>query len=273
MTDVVSPFGTYKLNDRQAQLLRWAQGMPVGWLGRRGALLLRKSLLMGNLSVIDAVVDGLMMRLYMKDNVSERKFLFMPQFFDRLERDLLKKHLKPGAIFVDIGANAGIYSLSAAPLVGHEGRVLSIEPNPALVDRLVFNMTLNGFDHQMLVEQAGISDREGYFDLVLDEKNLGGASIVAVRSNEKITVRCHTLFDIVMKYHLPRITALKIDIEGAEDRALAPFFEKAPETLYPGLLIVENSPQDWKQDLKAVVAKAGYRLLQTTRMNLIWVRE
>lgn len=270
MTDVVSPFGTYRLDRRQEKCLRWAQSMPVGWMGRRVALVLRKSVLMDDTGVIDAVVDGLMMRLYMRDNVSERKFLFMPQFFDAHERGLLKRRLAPGDIFVDIGANAGIYSMTAAALVGHEGKVLSIEPNPALVDRLVFNMTLNGFDHQMLVEQAGVSDKAGYFDLVFDASNLGGSSIVAVRSDEKITVRCHTLLDIVMKYHLPRIDALKIDIEGAEDKALVPFFKAAPAALYPKTLIVENSPKDWKMDLQAVLQGAGYKLLETTRMNMVW---
>lgn len=273
MTDVVSTFGTYKLGKRHAQYLRWAQGLPVGWFGRRGALLLRKSVLADGPAIIDAVVDGLMMRLYMKDNVSERKFLFMPQFFDSFERSLLKKRLKAGDVFVDVGANAGIYSLTAAAIVGHEGRVLSVEPNPAVVDRLVFNMTLNGFDHQMLVEQAGVSDEEGYFDLALDASNLGGSSLVVERGSEKITVRCHPLLDIVMKYHLPRIDALKIDIEGAEDRALVPFFARAPEHLHPRVIILENSPKDWKADLQGALLASGYALLETTRMNLVFEKK
>lgn len=269
-TDVLSKFGAYALGKHHTQLLRWAQGMPVSWLGRRAALILRKAVLQGELKIVDAVVDHLNLRLYMTDNVSERKFLFMPQFFDRAERDLLKQHLGAGSIFVDIGANAGIYSMTAASLTGPTGMVLAIEPNPQVLDRLKFNMSLNGFDHQMQVEQAAVSDAEGYVDLVLDDSNLGGASLVTERSENKIRVSAHPLLSIVMKYHLPRIDAMKVDIEGAEDKALIPFFETAPAHLHPRYIIIENSPQDWQRDLSGALKQHGYQLLMTTRMNLVW---
>lgn len=275
MTDNTSPFGTYKLNALDQWFLRQAQTMPVSWLGRRLALILRKGVLCRGPKIIDAVVDGLQLRLYMQDNVSERKFLFMPQFFDGFERQLLKEKLKAGDTFVDVGANAGIYTLTAAALVGSIGRVLSIEPNPAVLERLKFNMALNGFNP--MIEQAGVSDSEGSFDLTLDDTNLGGSSLVAERSDKKISarkinVRCAPLLSILQKHGIETIHALKIDIEGAEDKALIPFFKNAPKTLHPALIILENSPQDWRQDLPRTLQQAGYRLLQTTRMNMVWGR-
>jgi FkbM family methyltransferase len=270
MADVTSPFGTYSLNSRERQFLRWAQGMPVGWLGRRAALILRKTVLVKDHVIVDAIVDGLKMRLYMQDNVSERKYLFMPQFFDRAERGLLRQRLKPGDVFVDIGANAGIYSLTAAALVGEEGHVLSVEPNPVVLDRLKFNMALNGFERRTLIEQSCVSDSEGAVDLALDDTNLGGSSLVEARSEKTIRVAAYPLIGILGKYQLEKIDALKIDIEGAEDRALIPFFRDAPEGLHPKLLIVENSAGQWQGDLKGALRKAGYRLAETTRMNLIF---
>lgn len=270
MSDFTSPFGTYALKKREAQLLRWAQGMPATWLGRRAALILRKTVLVNDHTTVDATVDGLKMRLYMKDNVSERKFLFMPQFFDSFERGLLKKELPQGGIFVDIGANAGIYTLTAAAAVGNAGHVLSIEPNPAVLDRLKFNMSLNGFEHCVQVEQSCVSDAEGTIELTLDDTNLGGSSIVAERSSKKISVSAYPLLDILSKHRLARIDALKIDIEGAEDRALIPFFAAAPRALFPRFIILENSPQQWKLDLKGALEKAGYSLAKTTRMNLVY---
>jgi FkbM family methyltransferase len=270
VNDTSKPFGAYALKKHQNHLLRWAQQMPLGWLGRRAALILRKSVLLRGPAIVDAVVDGLKLRLYTKDNVSERKFLFMPQFFDPYERGLLKKNLKPGDVFVDVGANAGIYSLTAALASGEAGKVLAIEPNPLVLDRLKFNAALNGFDKRIIFEQSGVSSAEGSFDLTLDDSNLGGSSLVAERSATKISVRCYKLLSIVQKYQLQKIDALKIDIEGAEDKALIPFFTDAPRSLYPKLLILENSPQDWQEDLPAALKAAGYRLLQTTRMNQVW---
>jgi FkbM family methyltransferase len=268
ITDIQSSFGTYALTPLHGRFLSWAQSMPVSWLGRRGALFLRKAVLLAGQGVVDAVVDGLKLRLYMRDNVSERKFLFMPQFFDKSERDLLKRSLKPGDVFVDIGANAGIYTMTAAALVGSEGKVLSIEPNPMVLDRLRFNAGLNGFGSRVITEQAAVSDASGAFDLVLDDSNLGGSSLVAARSDRKITVQCHRLMDVLSRHGMTRIAALKIDIEGAEDKALIPFLRDAPPEMLPRHIILENSV--WQQDLKGALTKAGYRLAETTRMNMIW---
>lgn len=271
-TDVTSPFGTYSLRKRHMQLLGWAQSMPASWLGRRAALLLRKIVLSGEYRAVDAVVDGLKFRLYMRDNVSERKFLFMPQFFDRSERALMKERLSNGSGFVDIGANAGIYTMTAAALVGDRGRVLSVEPNPAVLDRLKFNTALNGFNARVTVEQSCVGDSEGMVELTLDDTNLGGSSLVTERSSRKISVPCYPLLTILGKSGITHIDGLKIDIEGAEDMALIPFFAAAPESLFPGFIILENSPKDWRQDLPDALRKAGYRLLETTRMNMVWIR-
>ncbi|HYD18288.1 MAG TPA: FkbM family methyltransferase [Patescibacteria group bacterium] len=273
MIDTTAPFGTYALKNRDAQLLRWAQGMPASWLGRRAALILRKAVLAGRHKVIDAVVQGVKYRLYMTDNVSERKFLFLPQFFDRFERELLKSRLGYGSTFVDIGANAGIYTMTAAYCVGSGGRVLSVEPNPAVLDRLRFNLALNEFESRVTVEASCVSDAEGVVELTLDDTNLGGSSLVATRSAKKIPVACAPLLTILKRHNIQKIDALKIDIEGAEDKALIPYFRDQQPQYYPALIILENSPTQWAEDLPAALRAAGYTLLQTTRMNMVWERK
>lgn len=269
MTDTQSSFGYYALPAGDGMKLSWAQALPRNWFGRRAALILRKWVLRKGYKTVDATVDSLKLRLYMQDNVSERKFLFLPQFFDAFERDLIRARLR-GGVFVDIGANAGIYTMTAAAAVGPEGLVLSIEPNPAVLERLKYNMQLNGFQSRILIEQAGVSDATGTFDLMLDESNLGGSSLVSERSDKKISVQCYPLLDILKKHNLPRVDALKIDIEGAEDKALIPFFKTAGKNLHPGFIILENSQKQWAQDLPAVLRENGYNILQATRMNTVW---
>lgn len=271
--DTASSFGTYALDGWRAACLRTAQSMPASWAGRRGALLLRKLVLKSGPRIVDAEVEGLRFRLYMRDNVSERKYLFLPQFFDAEERALLREVLKEGGVFVDIGANAGIYSLCGAQAVGASGRVLSVEPNPVVAERLRFNLSLNGFDGRAVIEQAGVSDSAGRFDLILDESNLGGSSLALARSEKTLSVRCDLLANILAAQGIARIDALKIDIEGAEDRALVPFFRAAPAALHPRLVIIENSLKDWQLDLPNTFTAAGYRLHKKTRMNLIYFKD
>jgi FkbM family methyltransferase len=265
-------FGTYALPPFAAARLRWAQKMPKNQMGRKLALALRKSVLFAGPDVIDATVDGLKMRLHMRDNVSERKFLFMPQFFDRLERDLLKSILKPGDVFIDIGANAGIYSLTAAALVGKSGTVLAIEPNPVMVERLQKNAELNDFSPCMRIEAAAVSDKTAELTITLDATNLGGSSLVLERSQHSMIVPCDTLLNILARHQIEKIAVLKIDIEGAEDSALIPFLSTADKKLFPERIIIEDSTRDWKQDLPAALHNAGYVLVEKTRMNLIWKR-
>jgi FkbM family methyltransferase len=229
--------------------------------------------LVSGVAVIDAEVEGIRFRLHMKDNVSERKFLFMPQFFDAFERGLMRERLKDGGVFADIGANAGIYSMTAAALVGDGGTVLAVEPNPAVMKRLALNAALNGFTGRIRMAGVGVSDAAGSFDLVLDESNLGGSSLVAARSGKSIRVPCLPLLDLLRQEGISRLDGLKIDIEGAEDKALAPFFRAAPRDLHPGFIILENSEGQWAEDLPGILRAAGYRLLRRTRMNLVWERE
>lgn len=270
--DTTSPFGTYALTGRRLKYLRAAQSMPANWFGRRAALLLRKLVLRRGPDIIDAEIHKLRFRLYMRDNVSERKYLFLPQFFDAEERELLWRSLGPGDSFADVGANAGIYTLWAARAVGEKGRVAAIEPNPVMIERLRCNIAFNGFEDRVTVVEGGVSDSEGHFDLMLDESNLGGSSLALKRSEASIRVRCAPLGVMMSAGLVLQPRAIKIDIEGAEDRVLLPYLRETPEVSLPQLIILENSAKDWVQDLPAALVRAGYWCIRKTRMNLIYRR-
>jgi hypothetical protein len=53
---------------------------------------------------------------------------------------LLKKTLKPGMTFLDLGANIGYFSVIAAALVKDSGQVHAFEPMPQNLDRLRKNL-------------------------------------------------------------------------------------------------------------------------------------
>ena len=94
---------------------------------------------------------------------------FMPWRFDLAERTLLVEAMPDDGIFVDVGANVGIYSLYVARHLGRNGRVLSFEPNPAAYERLETNVRLNNEALCCSISplQLGIADQESFLDLHL----------------------------------------------------------------------------------------------------------
>src|SRR5690606_32962988 len=110
-----------------------------------------------------------------------------------------------------------------------------VEPNPVVGERLRFNIALNGFEERVSVLEAGVSDAAGHFDLVLDASNLGGSSIALQRSDKSIRVRCAPLDILLFEQGQFRVQAIKVDIEGAEDRVLIPFLSATPDHWLPKL--------------------------------------
>src|SRR5258706_10927560 len=92
------------------------RAMPANWLGLRLAMLLRKPVIRrSGAGGIDTELWGLRLRLYPADNGCEKNALFTPQMYDVVERVALARAIEAARerefVFVDIGANAGLYSL------------------------------------------------------------------------------------------------------------------------------------------------------------------
>lgn len=266
-------FGTFRLDPWRQRLLDLAQSRKPGWLGRRLALLARRAVLRGRREPVDATVDGLRMRVHVTDNVSERKFLFMPQFCDVAERDYLVRHLAPDGVFLDIGANAGIYSLTAARALagmGGRGYVLAVEANPTMQARLSYNIALNGFQVHFRLAPVALSDHVGEVTFNLSPDNLGESSLAAT-GGEAIRVPCQTLQGLLAEHGVSRVDGMKIDVEGMEDVILMPFFEAAPASLFPRFIVIENSADRWRGDLFGLLARLGYRQHGRYKMNSLLV--
>ena len=272
--DEAEPFGTYA----PTGLVRWAvettRSFPDTWLARRGVIAIRRlvlPLLRGGPVDIEAL--GARMRVAPYNNVCEKRMLFTPQTFDAQELAILARHLGPGATFIDVGANIGAYSLFAAARAGASARILAVEPQPGIFERLVANIRLNDF-HNIKAIACAVADRAGDLTLFIDARNSGESSvkIVAAGGAEPIRVPAKTLLDIVREEGFRHLDAVKLDVEGAEDIVLGPFFADAPTSLHPRLLIVEDGAGRWQIDLAALLAEHGYRLLARTRLNLVFER-
>jgi FkbM family methyltransferase len=228
---------------------------------------------------IDVNVGGMNLRCQFTDNYSEKKFVFTPWRYDAKEREMLKECLSGGGTFIDIGANVGLYTLTAAKaMAGQQGNIIAFEPNPLTMARLETNVSANSSwtDGKVLLLNHGVADQETSFTLNIDSNNLGASSISADKgqgnSDEAVTIEipCRPLLTTLSELEITTITALKIDIEGAEDIALMPFLADAPGSLLPRLLIIENSEDRWASDVHSALKDRGYTESYRGKMNSVY---
>ena len=155
------PWGTCTPTGLLARLLAGSRALPPTPLGARGARILRTLARAGRPGrPVDVELWGLRVRLHSRGNVSEARILFMPQLWEPGERALLRERARPGFVFLDVGANAGGYSLWVLGLLGSQCRIVAVEPDPVMHARLRFNAQTNGAEH-LRVLQVAVSDREG----------------------------------------------------------------------------------------------------------------
>jgi hypothetical protein len=71
-----------------------------------------------------------------------------------------------------------------------------------------------------------------------------------------------------------RLDALKIDVEGFEDRVLTGFLREASASLWPRAVVIEHLSRDeWQADCIADMISRGYAETGRTRSNTLLVKK
>jgi FkbM family methyltransferase len=274
----LSAFGQYQPQGALRRLLRFTQNAGTHWLGQRSALFVRHlSLRRLRARPVDVTVETLhaRMRLYPHNNACEKRLLFTPQFSDREERRFLAERITPDMTFLDIGAGCGAGSLFVALRAGPRAKVLAVEPQPLLFERLVYNLRQNPAATVKAVGCA-LADVEGPVTLFYNPYDLAETSmrIVAVESGGgSFQAGAKSLATLAHEEGLTRIDVMKLDIEGAEDLALEPFLASEPESLWPRALVLAYSPGRWDVDLLSVLESRGYAPVARTRVYVMYEKK
>jgi len=217
--------------------------------------------------ILDIEISGIRYRLKLDDNITDQRILTSSKRYDSDEINMLIKACKDG-LFLDLGANIGFYTLS---LAASGADVLAIEPNTKALERLRFNAQANEFSSKIKIIPHGVGEA-GEFQL-MSTGDLGSANIRAKNSSdytESVTIQTKPLIEILADNKIETISGLKIDIEGLEDRALRPFFEKAPNSLWPKCIVIEHCcSENWEMDIIDYMLKIGYELKLKTRGNSV----
>ena len=137
--------------------------------------------------------------------------------------------LAPGAVFYDVGANLGVYSLAASRRVGSQGRVYSFEANPVCVQYLRANMQRSGAENVEILPVA-LLDKEGHVPFRL---NYGNTQLGLVESSphyggkggHEILVPTAALDTLADSLSLDAPQVVKVDVEGAEEQVVAGMYQ------------------------------------------------
>jgi FkbM family methyltransferase len=125
--------------------------------------------------------------------------------------------LRPGDLFIDVGANVGSYTLLAGGVVGAE--CIAVEPLPATYRHLQRNISLNNLGNNVTLLNVAVGREDGNISFTsgLDTENhvVSDAECGAI---ETITVAVTTL-DKIVGDNKPRL--MKIDVEGFESNVIA----------------------------------------------------
>jgi len=132
------------------------------------------------------------------------------------EMEFWRQQIQPGMTVLDVGANVGVYTFSAAQQVGSTGRVLAVEPFSGCVQCLQESRRINQMDWITICAGAA-SDRTGTARLSLHTASeLNEIVMDAAADRESEEVACFTLDSLIEQHNISQVDWLKIDAEGHE---------------------------------------------------------
>jgi FkbM family methyltransferase len=171
------------------------------------------------------------------------RYLFVFGSWEPSLAAFLRSHLRPGDVFVDVGANVGYFSLLAARAVGSSGQVVAFEPLPTTVAKLRANVDANGLENVTVLPVVA-SDVAGEVEMFSGPStNLGKSGTAPVANGRAAgVVRKVVAAEAIATELWPRIRAIKVDVEGDEARVvrgLRPLLEELPAG---ASVIVEVAP-------------------------------
>ncbi len=151
---------------------------------------------------------------------------------ERKEQLLVRRLVKPGMTVLDVGANIGKYTKLLSLLVGGTGRVFAFEPAPSSFQRIQTQVAVEKLANVVPINQA-VCDCQGPITLhQFPEEYSSWNSLGRPRMEDprdpsrlvpivsEIQVEASTLDGFCRERGLDGIDYLKLDVEGAELRAL-----------------------------------------------------
>lgn len=150
--------------------------------------------------------------------------IYVEGLYEPVQFSFLNLFLKKGMVFVDVGANIGLYSIFAASLLGKNGQVFAFEPSRREYIRLLQNT--KKFPKVIRNFKYAIGSKNQWANLKIADNlhsghnTLGQFVYKKVKPIREEKVKTVTLDWFIDRQRLARVDVLKIDVEGHENHVL-----------------------------------------------------
>jgi FkbM family methyltransferase len=135
------------------------------------------------------------------------------------KRNIYGTRIRPGDIVLDAGANVGVFTRKA--LWAGASKVIAIEPAPENLECLRRNFVSEIADGRVILYPKGVWDKDDVLKLRVDANNSARDTFVREIENAQfIEAPLTTIDKLVAELRLPKVDFIKMDIEGAERRAV-----------------------------------------------------
>ncbi len=279
------PFGTLRLPSPVESFRSFANKLKGNAISRRLMSLARRGCLALSSDPIDIdVFDSCRARLYPRSNRCEKRVFLGVNSWDAEERECLAADLQAAPasrpfVFVDGGANVGLYSLfvaSEARRLARPFRILAVEPDPVNLTRLRFNIAVSQAAGEITVAPFALGGKEDTGRLLSLQSNRGEVRLA--RAGEaaaagSVEVPIRPLADLIAEADLPHVDALKLDIEGVEFPVVEALFASVPQHLWPRMIILEVGKNNTTTEAYTHCIEHGYTQIRRTNLNAILHRQ
>lgn len=276
---LTAPFGAFALSPLAERVRRLPMAMPGDALRRSAESVVRRALMSGGREIADIeVFPGQFARVHLRDNRCEKRVFAGSKSWDNAERRAIREAMaaKPAEeafIFVDAGANAGLYTLSVladSAAQSHPVKAIAIEPDIENRRRLEFNLAVSEADSVTVLPYA-LGAEEGEGAMVQSDTNRGEVH-VATASETGDTIRLRPLESALAEAGAERVDVMKMDIEGFETPVLKAFFAEAPRSLWPTMILLETRHEAAiTEGAAGLCLEHGYTVAQQMRQNAVLV--
>ena len=162
-------------------------------------------------------------------------------------------------VFVDIGANQGLYSLIAAQNPNCR-QIIAFEPVPATHARLAANVALNGGAQRTVLHPLAIADTVGEVAISVAEGHTGTATLAGRegQAGGNVTIRTidAPLVDPLLAGENPMF--VKIDVEGLEAVVIAELAKTAAMARIAHIFYEVDDRWASAREIEALLRAAGF---------------
>jgi len=204
-----------------------------------------------NLKKFSKKFDGVNFNINIKDFGIGQHYI-KQIYFDCYQLDVLyamKKYLKQGDIFIDVGANIGYFTALGTSLVGKNGQVHAFEPMPDVFKGLIKVKKRNPA-YKIILNHYALGNIEGkaIMTMVLGEAS-GGSSFVEEVMGDQLLIKKRAKIKIarldryLQKNNIQAIALIKIDVEGYEFPVLLGLENYFKNTNERPIIVCEITPR------------------------------